>query len=370
MNEEDEIISINRFNAMLTICGLSHGQTFVSFEDDIASEILGNCIDAVNEICGAGAIRFDPAQKMVLGDDVSNYEGVEVPGVYRLIWTIRGENVPVLTVDDICIEETAISAKKNTTVVDMTINEGLFKYAKKIASKHGVKFKSEDGFQLFDGRKSRLSSYRQIEKAITDKLDFITFKSDEVGIQTVRVYVSQINSFNNKKYRVSHEDGVITVHFKELTKADECYIKLEKLWSEYGSQIGKNAFSELMNRLEIGKDWADSMDKFDLDWSDLPSVNPDYENKWKDVPGHGKSIQDLEDEYDEYDEESETERDYEAEALETPTREVEGLQQYFIPEMEYTVDKFDTEEELNQYREQLKERNAELDSQFEEDDDF
>lgn len=286
------ILKISDENVFSTMRNLPYGQSLASFLTSESMEMALKCVEAVNEIKGNEVLEISPAQEDYLEDN--HYKTRDMVGVYRLLWKIRGEFPPALALDDISIEKNAEKAKENGSVIQFKINEGLFKRAKKAASGLGIKFNATAFGQSFNGQSRKKSVFKRLEEAHLNGEEKIIFDTAEIATQTVRVYVSQLNSFYGKAYSVSVGKGETTVYFKEKSKADELYKKIEALQNEFMPAMGKNAFWEVFNRFEIANDWNETINEIE---SVKAEENP-------------------------------------------PIREVEGLKQYFMPELEVNPKEF------------------------------
>lgn len=349
-------LKINKDNVFSILHHLEYGENFVSFEKTYDINMLKKCIETINEIKGSEVLEMTAAVE----DYIENQEYKQklIDGVFRLLWRIRGEYPPELTLDDVSIEENAENAELYQCTVSFKINDGLLKKAKRIALKNGIKFISSSFGQSFNGQVKKMSVFKQLEKAHLDGIEKITFDTVDIATQTVRVYVSQLNSFYGKNYSVSVSEGCTTVYFMEKSKITIAEKRLKTFYNSIESEIGKPDALIILEKLILSlsvdpEKWKNIVDKSVISWKDLGESLKSIENN---NPKEKFNI-------DNY---------VLADGKNTPLREVEGLQQYFLEELEVTPisQKFDTQKELNKYKEELKERSAELDNQFNEDDDF
>lgn len=210
---------------------LSYGITVVKFATPKAKEITEKAIELVNEITKLNLVRMRQTVDNVLVNQ--QYVEQAIPDTYDLIFSGKPGDCPVLTNDDFLLIDHAKKANQNKSVVTITINPGLFKMAKNIASQNGTKFKNYGSSQCFDSSTRSISVYRQIEEALQNGLDSIEFSMIDYKPQTIRVYASTINSFHNSNIKVSASNGVIIVKLNDSettnTYIKEIYEKLVKI---------------------------------------------------------------------------------------------------------------------------------------------
>lgn len=277
-----DAIIVSKENVLTIISSLDYGQIPVCFEDEQAEEMTSKCVEAINEIYGPGVLDFSKSDE---GFETEK----EVYTVFRLLFRERNLKLPLLTMDDITLMENAEHAENGQCQISFKIHEGLFKKAKRIAKTCGVKFGSTLYGQYFSGQAKKISIYKQLEKAHLDGLDKIEFTTDEIASQTLRVYVSQLNSFTGNKYSVSAENGNLTVYFKEKGRESEFLKKLERLFNEYPEVY------ELK-----------SIEAFKASFKPYLVNSLMTDEKWDTITN----------------------------AEDHPIREVDGLQQFYIPELE------------------------------------
>lgn len=270
--------------------------------------------------------KYVSAVNFIYGNDAISVVFDDEEMCYVVTWSSRSKKPPILTSEDLYLDILAAEASEKSSTVYGKIHSGLIKRAKDLAKEYSVKIRVLGTEICFDGTVSSKSVYSRMEYAFNNGDDSISFKSNEISTQTVRVYASQIGGFRGNKFAVSTKNGDIVVFFKgtpKLTEKEECFMDLEKIYTKYGPKISKNAFAEMMNRLEICKDW-DEMNKENKspDWSELPKTS--FYNS-EEEKTNDETIIDTNDN----------------------VREVEGLKQYYIPELEEseaTTDKRDDDD--------------------------
>ena len=249
-----EVIIISKENTNTIISNLEYGQTLVRFEDDQAEKLTEKCVEAINEIFGIGVLDLSES------DEYFDKEHT----FFRILFRERNLKLPLLTMDDITLVENAENANHGKCQINFQIHEGLFKKAKKIASKYEVKFGSTIYGQFFSGQSKKMSIYKQLEKAHLEGVDQIEFTTDDIASQTLRVYVSQLNSFNNTKYSVSVENKKLIVYFKEKSRESEFFKKLDRLFNEYPDVFELNTVDGFIDAFKsyIADKKIDSMTDF------------------------------------------------------------------------------------------------------------
>lgn len=303
------VINLAEENIYNFLQNLGHGINLGTCRDVVLGRRLDRYLELINGVFGAGAVEKSNYTKVEF-DSNGAYNEIEEEGVFQIICRLKNNELANLTKSDFDLESLAYEALSGKKVTELNLNsEMIVKYASKIAKSVGIRFESKRGVYKFNGLISSVSLSKQIQDAYLRGDRSISFSLLEANPPTIRCYVSNMSSAYNKKFRCESSSGKITVHFKELSLAEKCYNELEKLYNEYGPEISKNAFAEMMNRLEIGKDWEEAMKDNTLDREELPKAEF-------------------------YDSEEDQERDYEEENEIHNIRNIEGLPQYYIAELE------------------------------------
>jgi len=244
------ITTLAKNDILFFLEGLQYGSCRVSFENEDAKLHAEKAIGLLNFIHGADTCEMRQATNDV--SEKGEWVSIPIDGVYTVIWR---EKEPAESLDDsdLIIEEIAGKAFNLKEAVTLKINTKLFKLARKIASNNNVKFTAlQAGHEfnvIFDGRVKNKSTYKVLQEAALSGVDSISFDINEVVPQTLRVYVSQFNTFSSKKIRVACKDGVCTVYFKEPTIHEEFKIGLEAYISKYRSIVSDIELRNILNDL-------------------------------------------------------------------------------------------------------------------------
>lgn len=330
-----EIVNLNKENIYSFMNSIEYGTNLVTFEDITSRAILYENIELLNEVLGPGAIELNP----FINTEIVNgqYVDAEVEGVFNVLYRNRSQEIPQLTKTDYCLKNFLKSAISEKTRYELKLDERLHKYAAKLAKRNGIKFGSNEKGQYFEGSEKAKPILRQLEEAYDRGDECIVFDTKDVSIHTVRCYASTLGSINGEKFSCEAAYGKLTVYFVEKPKISVHKKRFFDMYHDIAKEIGNNESELMLQEL-------------------IKSVVPDYK-KWKDHPVKVMSGEMTYNEFlndttekiaDHYgvpleellqsipEEETETERDHEAEALEytSSVRNIEGLQQYYIPELE------------------------------------
>lgn len=366
----EDLKNINESNIYSFMNEIKYGSNLVTYENDEARVIMLKNIEIICEILGAGALEEIQYVDTVL--EQGSYIDNVVDGVYNILYRVRYE-FPLLKETDYRVSEyllTAIDQKSKVNIPDL--NDNLHKYAFRTAKQLGVKFGLDVSGYYFNAQEKQKPIYKQLEDAYASGLESISFDSEKT--HTVRCYASTLGNSQGKKFRCSVANKKITVYFKEMNKSDQLFNKLNLLYNEFVPFIGKTGFNEAINRMDLDVDWDEKVSG-NMILGKMIDTNQINLEESKAVPY-----------VNEYYEETETDRDYEAEALGhkiqipaneewfladgkiTPIRDVEGLKQYFIPELEADNSGFDKERSSDETV--VSSDSIYSHSPFEEDDDF
>lgn len=172
----------------------------------------------------------------------------------------------VVSDSEIYLWEAASEALKGKKIISFAIRDEFFKKAKKYANKLGIKFVSDANGQGFDAREKAKSVYARIRQAHAGGLDSIEFDESEASAPTIRVYVSGMNS-GPEKFSVSTIGGKITVYFKKPTPEDTAKKKTLHFFASLQYEIGLERSIEVFREVASEKEWDTVVvsDKSDID---------------------------------------------------------------------------------------------------------
>ena len=216
----------NISNFLENIQKITYGINIAILEDEDTKDMLMKYVDTVNLIFKMEIMSASPSE--------NNEEELS----FDVVWKSRTEFPPALTVDDLSIESNAKMAAEFQTETIFSIHEGLWKFARRMASKYNVKFKGGHT-QKFEGSKKKSVAAR-IEEAMNAGQADVTFTKDEIATQTARVYASNLANLTGRKIRVTIEQDAIKIIFKESTKQEILKGELMKLWHRAVHEIGLN----------------------------------------------------------------------------------------------------------------------------------
>lgn len=214
----ENLLIINKSNVFKFAELMKYGQNPVKFESDEVMELVKKQTETINEMLKLNMFRIEELVDNVLENGV--WVARKVPGYYSIIYANRENRteIPVLSDDDLNIVDLAIRAQKNREGIKLNINEKMYPKAKKVAKDKNIKFKIFDDYQYFDGKQKSTSIYAQIEQALFDGLDSVSFSKSEAKPETVRVHACSIGKFNHKKLSVAVEGECIVVYMNNNEK--------------------------------------------------------------------------------------------------------------------------------------------------------
>jgi hypothetical protein len=281
----ENLIFINKSNIFKFAELMNYGQNVVKFESDELVEIVKKQSETINEMLKLSIFRVEKLVNNVL--EGNEWIAHEIPGYFNIIYSNRDNiiDIPTLSNDDLNIVDLAIKAAVNKEGVKININEKLYPKAKKIAKEKNIKFKIFDNYQYFDGKQKSVSVYSQIEQALLDGKDSISFNKSEVRVETVRVHTCSIGKFNHKKMSVTVEGDNIIVYIndseKMLKKVQETFDELVMTKPNDYKEIWLNVLSKLNPEVSLEYFVKNDKNKY-LTFSN-PNLGEAYEIK-KDIP--------------------------------------------------------------------------------------
>lgn len=284
------VVDITEANIYGFLQNLGHGVNLGTCCDAFVTQKLDKCLGFLNGVYGAGAVEKSPYINIDL-DGKGGYTERPEENVFQIVCRVR-EGFGLLKGTDFNLMDLAIEASDDRKVITLDIyDEKVISYARKIAKSLGIRLVlNRSGKYMFNGESSSLSVSKQIQQAYSAGRESISFSLTEVNPTTVRCYASNLSSMFSKKFRCSISPGLITIYFKELDKTQELLSKLERLKSEYVPIIGEIDFWETFeNFIIFGQKGTD------------PETYNDQEKEVENVPTR---------------------------------RKVDGLNQFYIPELE------------------------------------
>lgn len=252
-----ETLSKNQIRSFIE--GLKNGsKTAIPFDDEAEKELY-LFIKLINEIGTAKEVGhlfdYKQAYKDIESDDPSGYSKVKIEGGIRVRMFRNMTEVPILTKDDLLIDEIIEKCIEDKTKVEINITPELKKYASKLTRKAGLKFVDDEGVFYIDGRTKSKPYIHQIQDAYKKGLDCIYFDSNEVSVLTIRVYASTVGNDVLKKFSCSVSGGKICVRFKEKSISGKFIDELEKVKTRFSQEMSVdemkqnaiNVFEEIDN---------------------------------------------------------------------------------------------------------------------------
>lgn len=300
------VVDITEANIYSFLQNLGHGVNLGTCRDTFVTQKIDKCLGFLNGVYGAGAVEKSPYINIDL-DGEGGYTERPEENVFQVVCRVR-EGFGLLKETDFDLMDLAIEASDDRKTITLDIyDEKVISYARKIAKSLGIRLVlNRSGKYMFNGESSTLSVSKQIQQAYSAGRENISFPLTEVNPTTVRCYASNLSSMFSKKFRCAISPGFITIYFKELDKSEEMYAKMEKIKNEYAEVLGELGFWNVFERFS------------ELKWESM-KINTELS---KDV---------FNSDFYEYTEDME-ERNSEQES--DNIREVEGLKQYFLSELE------------------------------------
>lgn len=288
------LVHINENNIYSFMNTIEYGSNLIVYNNESFRKIMQDNLSVLCEILEPGALEEIPHADLDLIE--GEYRQVLIPGTFNILYRIRGEEIPQLKECDFRVKDIlddAVISRAKSVRFDLDVR--LHKYAARLAKKYGVRFGHDQGLQYFDGSVKELPVSVRIENAFNEGRENISFDAKETRIATVRQYTSTLNSILGKKFRCTLDKGIITVHFNALSRESEFISKLDKLFNEYPDVYQLKSIEQFKNSFIM-----------DIDWEDIP-VAHNVENKWPDL----KELKQN-----------------------PPTRDIDGLKQFYLPELE------------------------------------
>jgi len=241
MNEK---ILITKENYKDIFFSLTYGHKNVIYENENVHSLITTMIEVTNEFTGLNTLR---EVNDVIDISIDNeWVSTNIENSYRIIHASHGVSIPVLHDDNYEIECLAMLSKKNGIVsVINNFEKSLTRYAKRIASKHDVKFTGHG----FNGAMKALSVRKQIEEAFLEGKYNISFSSDLFNVQTIRNHASVYGSLIGEKLKVEISKGLITVHFKELDELTLLFNSARDIFDKIGLKAGEKERNEFFHKL-------------------------------------------------------------------------------------------------------------------------
>jgi len=171
---------------------------------------------------------------------IDGWDEHEVEDTYRVRWLERSESPAILTENDLNFKSICQKVLAEKSFLEVEFSPKLSRYIGNYCKSIGINFKSlpEKGVFLLDTREKKESVYKRMESALNSGADYLDLDPADVGVQTVRVYATQINRFTNKKVQVSYYNDFIRVYFKE--KKDAYYeAQAKKLFDTISRDLGQ-----------------------------------------------------------------------------------------------------------------------------------
>lgn len=240
----ENVILINSKNALEKLSYLNYGSVNISFENNDAEQITRTWVDLINFIDKSEPVRITPAVDVYLPDGSDQYAEREMPGVFRISYA-SNEKPPQLTADEMnmqAIAETAVKSARES----LKIRPELFKKAKGLASRLGLKFKSDGDTQYFFKHIKKKSVFALMEEGLYSGVESIGIDPRDIGAQTVRVYASQLSGYGVKKLRVSVVGDTIMVYFGAASKKELLRKDFNKFYTEAVTELGENEAKRLI----------------------------------------------------------------------------------------------------------------------------
>lgn len=313
----DLAINITHESIYTFLQNVNYGTNFVTYCDTTCRRSFLECLKLINDIYGAGTIEEVPYS-------FSDESAEETE--YNILCRVKNPGFNRMTENDYFVELDLRNALREKSIVEVTLIDDVAKYASKIAKKAGIKFISyADGRQCFNGALASTSVSKQIQDAYSAGLESISFDVSQVNSATVRCYTSNLGKVFSKKFRCEVMNGKITVHFKEISRSADLYSKFSKLRDEYLEEIGSFEFMEQFKKM-----YNETISPITPDWSELPKAEfyePDTEEDFN----------------QEYRKPFNSEEWHLADGKNTPLREFDGFQQYYMEELEKEAEQSEKE---------------------------
>lgn len=196
------------------INAMVHGTIKVTYATLEAKEKMDKAVFLINKIHKGDYMNhrlatetiYDPEQKI----DVE----YESENKYALSWGDRRKAPEPLTDNDMTIHESIHRIITAASVEFMDVNYGLLPYVRKVAKEMGVKTINSLGRVGINAARKNESLYKQLEKAYKSGVESVSFDSDKINVQTLRVYATQFNRFSKEKIAVNWDGNKATVIFK------------------------------------------------------------------------------------------------------------------------------------------------------------
>jgi len=196
---------------------IDYGSNHFVCKDDEILNFVKNCATILNEAYGSVSFRIE---KEELVDMLEFYEVKRNDGLYRFVSSIEKEFLPNLHDDSFYMVKYMNQAFNEKRRVRLSLDDSLFKYARKMA-KNDVVFDTDEDSPFFMCAKRELSIYEQIKRSFYRGDDYIKFDSENISVATVRCYASTISKLSGKKFRCNIDEGYVTIYFKKISDSED-----------------------------------------------------------------------------------------------------------------------------------------------------
>lgn len=228
-------INVNRENVYAIVNNLKYGTTTVGCNSEETRLMLESAIDIVNDVFGAGMVRIKPS----VDTKIVNEE-FPIENCFDLICSWNSAEIGFnLGGDDFNFMAKAFNARNGKLLVEVKINEAVYKLAKKQAYKIGVKFIIDNGKAYFDGREKQKPIYQRIQDAYKAGDEIIEFRLDEASIPTVRCYASSFGQSIGEKFSCSIVEGKTVIRFRPMDQDSKLREEIKLFFNRSISEFGK-----------------------------------------------------------------------------------------------------------------------------------
>jgi len=233
----DNVTKVSNGDLKSFLENLQYGSNLVIYQSDTVRDSVLNNINVLNEVFGENLIEELPAKdnELVNGE----YQEFIIPNVYNVVYAGRGIDIPILSDSDYNYKKTAVKALDTKSRISFTLHEGLRKSAGRIAFGMGIKFGQDDFGCYFDAHKKGVSISKMIQESYYNGNEKIEFDGRKCNVASIRCYASNLGAVVGHKLPVTISSGIITVRFKKQDEKEILTNRVEKLYSEVITQLGK-----------------------------------------------------------------------------------------------------------------------------------
>jgi len=221
------------------LASITYGSIYIYLDSALVKQLLPIYITQVNNI-NKDMMYMAEAVETIYEDDAEQV--ITYPGVYRVSWADKTQGPPLLTTDELKIPLNLQAIKLgDISEALLSVRKELHKYAKKEAEEAKIKISIIDDSHIkFYKAPPKKNVYGIIQKAMDTGESKVVFSRDDVAIQTLRVYSSQISKFSGKSTSVSLVGDKIILYITDKEESTYWSRQIETLFKKMIKDIGES----------------------------------------------------------------------------------------------------------------------------------